>query len=318
VTEGLKALSLKEAFDAAAAEVGEATPTDADAGQPPVEANAPAPSEPSSLEPSEQPAGTEGLIFDDAAHELAASLMPDSEDTQDGSGPGIAPGSDEFWNLGVEVKTPEGPQTVTVQELRDGYLRQADYTRKTQNIAEQRKYTGKAEDFFKAFTDDPAGFSHSLAVQAGLVAEGDAPVRAVPSAHIPSTEEIDAQVEELVKARIEEDPRVKSAAMRDAEAQIGDEFDRLEGVFNIPLSDDLRKNLVQEAYKTGASDLEGLVAKRLVLAQQRQSRAGAASHAATSRPGSVPAGSTQEVDTTKPPSGIREAWQQAKVAAAQQ
>jgi len=318
VTEGLETLSLKEAFAVAVAEGGEATPTAVDAGQPPVEAQATETTEPASADPSEQPAGTEGATFDDAAHDLSKSLMSDTGDTQDSSEPGIVPGSDEFWNLGVEVNTPEGPQTVTVNELSDGYLRQADYTRKTQALAEQRKYTERAEDFFKAFSDDPAGFSRSLAVQAGLIGEGDSPVREVPSAKIPTVEEIDAQVEELVKSRIEDDPRVKSAAMRDAENQIDDEFDRLETVFEIPLPPELRRDLVNEAYRTGASDLEGLLAKRLVHVQQQQSRAGVTRQATTSRPGTSPSGATDEVDVNRKPKDMRDAWEMSKVAAAQQ
>ena len=318
--EGLETLSLSEAFAQAVAETSVATPVDDHAGQPPVGTQATGLAEPASLETSEQPAAIEGETFDAASRQLADQLLG-TEITQDGSDSGIAPvvpGSDEFLNLPVEVKTPEGPTTVTVKELTDGYLRQADYTRKTQAIAEQRKYTERAEEFFNAFSEDPAGFSYSLAVQAGLVTEGDTPARNIPSAKIPTAEEIDAQVEELVKSRIEADPRIQSAAMRDAEAQIDAEFDRIQTKHGIPLSVELRKSLIQEAYKTGSSDLEGILAKRLLTVQQQQSKAGATRAAATSRPGVSSPGATEETDTTTPPKSIRESWQQAKVIAAQQ
>ena len=317
--EGLETLTLSEAFAQAVAETGVATSVDDQAGQPPVGTQATGLAELASPETSEQPAAIEGETFDAASQELADQLLG-TEITQDGSdpGPSIEPGSDEFLNLPVEVKTPEGPTTVTVKELTDGYLRQADYTRKTQAIAEQRKYTERAEEFFNAFSEDPAGFSYSLAVQAGLVTEGDSPVRNIPSAKIPSAEEIDAQVEELVKSRIESDPRIQSAAMRDAEVQIDVEFDRIQTKHGIPLSVELRKSLIQEAYKTGSSDLEGILAKRLLTVQQQQSKAGATRAAATSRPGISSTGASEETDTTTPPKSIRESWAQAKVIAAQQ
>jgi len=41
-------------------------------------------------------------------------------------------------DLTVEVQTPDGVQEVTLEELRRGYMRQADYTRKTQEVSEER------------------------------------------------------------------------------------------------------------------------------------------------------------------------------------
>lgn len=320
--EGLETLTLAEAFTQAVAETDEATSVAVDAGQPPVDAQATGLAENASVGTSEQPAALEGMSFDADSQELADQLLS-TEITQDGSDPAAAqvvPGSDEFLNLPVEVTLPEGPTTVSVREMRDSYLRQSDYTKKTQALAEQRKRLERAEDFFNAFSEDPAGFSFSLAVQAGIVSEGTEKPKDIPSAKIPSADEIDAQVEELVKQRIEEDPRVKTAEMRDAEAQLNVEFDRLQRQYQIPLSPELRQDLVGEAYRTGSSDLEGILAKRLLTLQQKQSRAGATKAAATSRPGVPPPSATEEsnTDLQKQPETIREAWQQAKVAAAQQ
>jgi hypothetical protein len=312
---------MQEALSQAAVEAGLASPAEADPGQPPAEADTAPVEEPAPAVASEQPAASEGEpTFDAEAQELADQLLLGTETTQDGSDPGAvampAPGSDEFLNLRIEVKTPEGPQTVTVAELQDGFLRQADYTRKTQSLAEQRKALEKAQDFMTAFQEDPAGFSRSLAVQAGLIREGDEPVKDIPSAHIPTQEEIDTKVDELAAERIAADPTVQSAQLREAQAQLNTEFDRLQTQFQIPLSPEVRKSLTDEAVRTKNPDIEGLLAKRLVMAQQ--SRAGATAAATTSRPGVPPASATEEVDTSKPPASMREAWEQAKVAAAQQ
>ena len=138
VPEGLETLSLTEAFTQAVAETGEATPVAVETGQPPVETQATGLAENAPVETSEQPAAPEGITFDAESQELADQLMS-TEITQDGSDPAatqVVPGSDEFLNIPVEVTLPEGPTTVTINELSDGFLRQADYTRKTQALAE--------------------------------------------------------------------------------------------------------------------------------------------------------------------------------------
>lgn len=322
VPEGLETISLSEAFAQAVTEGSEATPPVAETAQPAVGAEGNDLAENAPVEASEQPAADEGVTFDADAIELANQLMS-TEMAQDGSDPGIptlVPGSDEFLAALVEVKTPEGLTTVSVNELRDGYLRQADYTRKTQALAEQRKRTERAEDFFQAFSEDPAGFSRTLAVQAGLIAEGAEPITPIDAARIPTVEELNEQVEAMVAERIDNDPRVQSAQLREAQAQLNEEFDRLQTKFRIPLAPELRKDITDEALRTQNADLEGILAKRLLAHQQRQSAAGNQRAATTARPGVPPASATvPEGDgTDKPPADIREAWRQAKVIAAQQ
>ena len=48
----------------------------------------------------------------------------------------------------VEIEFPDGKRALTPKEIRDGYLRQQDYTRKTQEIAEMRK---QAEQVYRAY-----------------------------------------------------------------------------------------------------------------------------------------------------------------------
>src|SRR6185312_12032384 len=44
---------------------------------------------------------------------------------------------------------------VPVEELRQGYLRQSDYTRKTQELAQLKKQSEIAEQYFQAIHSDP-------------------------------------------------------------------------------------------------------------------------------------------------------------------
>jgi hypothetical protein len=314
VSDETQTLSMKDALTASMAETGQASPDVASPGVPPVNAQA--------NEAGEQAPKSEGeqLTADTDSQEgfdteLSGLLDSTIEDTQNGSGPGIEPGSDEFWNLGVEVQTVNGPENVTVRDLSEGWMRQADYTKKTQELAAQKEQASQAQEFFSAFQADPEGFARSIGVQAGFLTEGAQPVVSIPSAKIHSQEEIDAIVNEKVESRISEDPRVKDADVVTARAQVDTEFSRLQDAYSIALSPELRESIIQEAIQTNSSDLEGILTKRIVSAQRKQN--GSSSPQSTARPGAAPQGATTpESDKTKVNPSMREAWAEAKVAAA--
>jgi len=310
--------SMADALAIAEGEVGQASLTVADTGLPPVEAEPVSDGEQAPAASDEQPAADEGS-FSDEATALAESLIDTTDVSQNGSDSGIMPGSDDFWNHQVEVKTVAGSEMVSVRELTDGYLRQADYTQKTQAVAEQRKHTERAEEFLDSFQSDPHEFVRSLAVQAGLIEEGAIPVKQIEVAKMPSQEEFDARVNEIVAERVESNEDVQQAKRFAAQVEVNAEFDRLQTVFSIPISENLRMDLIREAQQVGSGDLEGLLAKRLVLAQQKSSQAAAIGQAATHRPGAPPQGvATADDDKVSATPSIREAFKQAQVAAAQQ
>jgi len=311
-------MTLADALTAAQDEMGLASPVEAKPGMPPAEAESSSVREQASTESSEQPAVNTDS-FSEEAKAMAKSLLDTTEESQGKSGPGIVPGSDDFWNFKVDVKTVSGTESVSLRELQDGYLRQADYTQKTQSLAEQRNHANKAVEFLDAFNANPQEFARSLALQAGYIQEGDVPIKEIPIAKIPTQEEIDARVQELVDERIKSDPIVQQSQIVTARAEVNQEFDRLEGVFNIPLNEDVRAAILQDAISSESTDLEGLLAKRIVKAQQKQSQAAATSAAGTSRPGALPASATNPDNMQlERPKTLTEAYRQAQVMAAQQ
>lgn len=76
-------------------------------------------------------------------------------------------------NLETSTEVPEEPgytvkidgeeQQVTLEELQNGYQRQADYTRKTQEIAVERERLQQAEAIVSALENDPSGTLQTLA-----------------------------------------------------------------------------------------------------------------------------------------------------------
>jgi len=61
------------------------------------------------------------------------------------------------------VKIDGEEQQVTLDELQNGYQRQADYTRKTQEIADERQRLSQAEAIVAALEGDPTGTIQALA-----------------------------------------------------------------------------------------------------------------------------------------------------------
>lgn len=69
---------------------------------------------------------------------------------------------------GEEVEVP-------IAELRNGYMRHADYTRKTQEVSRVRQEYADAKSVYEALQSDPQGFLSSLAEALGTPSTGNQP-----------------------------------------------------------------------------------------------------------------------------------------------
>lgn len=76
---------------------------------------------------------------------------------------------DEFGNRHVRVVVDGEEQSVPLLEAVQGYQRTADYTRKTQALAQQRESLSQAENLWNTLMSDPEGTIQQL--QQALVAE---------------------------------------------------------------------------------------------------------------------------------------------------
>lgn len=75
---------------------------------------------------------------------------------------------DNYANHKVTVKVSGAEERVPLAELRNGYMRQADYTRKTQELAQARKDAEWAQAMRSAFSADPQGTISALAEHLGV------------------------------------------------------------------------------------------------------------------------------------------------------
>jgi hypothetical protein len=69
---------------------------------------------------------------------------------------------------GYTVKIDGQEQQVTLDELQNGYQRQADYTRKTQELATERERLAQGEAIVQALESDPEGAISALAGAFGV------------------------------------------------------------------------------------------------------------------------------------------------------
>ena len=96
--------------------------------------------------------------------------MPDIETTE----PVSADNPEAFSEATLEpgdgytVKVDGAESQVSLQELQDGYQRQADYTRKTQELASERQRLQQAETIVSALEADPSGTLQALQTAFGV------------------------------------------------------------------------------------------------------------------------------------------------------
>lgn len=242
--EGLP--SLAEALGAAAVETGfEDTPEDTlfEAEQP-ADTAPPEGEVEQSLQEEAAPAETDQSVFGDLLAKEEAAPPPD------------------FW--GTEVELAGFEQPVKLSEMRDGYLRQADYTRKTQALAAERKAFeeehGLALKLMNALTSDPAGTAAYLAVQTKVVEESQVADKVRHLQDVwkppPSREEIEAQVERRIAEEVQKHPAVLQAQQQALIAKIDADFQRIEQKHSIKLTDRDRQAILKKAIDSQTPDLD--------------------------------------------------------------
>jgi hypothetical protein len=209
-----------------------------------------------------------------------------------------APGATGSEGGTYTVKVGGVDQTVTLEDLQSGYMRHADYTRKTQEVSEMRQRLAQAESIASALDADPSGTLQALAeafgVQLGNPPEGFEP------------EEVDPFDQRLkgIESTLQ---KQKAAEVR---TQINTEIDTLVstyGDFDItPVIAHAAQNgmTVTDAYRVlnfDAINAKAADAERI----KNEKRGAAVVEGGAHRTGITPGNG-------KPANSIREAWAQAK------
>ena len=143
---------------------------------------------------------------------------------------------DKFVKLQVDGQEV----VVPVKEALAGYQRQADYTRKTQELSEQRKQIEYASALQEALQNDPQSTIRLLQEQYGQVAE---------------PEEEDLYVDPTEKHLKELEKRLMSFEQQRAMDELTKTIDSLQSKYGDDFNAD---EVVAKALATGATDLEAV------------------------------------------------------------
>lgn len=249
---------------------------------------------------------------DEDGDEQAQSVEgpPSDESPEEGESEEETSEDELFGDLEVpELEVEETPQDsfilpgidepVSLDELKDGFLRQADYTRKTQELAAQRKDAEQAMRFWEVFTARPKDVAVQLAVEAGLIEAGDQPVKQVDLPFM-SEEQIQAEVDKRVEQELSQHPLLKEVQATAAEQWIDSEFARIEGEYEVKLGPASRQKVLQRAAAQETDNLE-LVFQGMLYEQQRKTASQKeVIDAAPAKPSRKSTGSEQPVEDLDP------------------
>jgi hypothetical protein len=207
------------------------------------------------------------------------------------------------------VKVDGEEREVSLDELRDGYQRQSDYTRKTQDLAAERKRLQQAEAIVAALESDPAGTLNALGDAFGVQGQPAAPTDSYGS-------EWDEPEDSTAKRLGELENRLAQQDRLHRQQQLEKQVETLRGQYGDFDSDEL----YQHALRHNIGNLEaalthmryGDVADRAAKLEKEQERTEAKRGANMVEPsGSTQAGSTRSTAPEKV-SSIREAFENAK------
>ena len=193
----------------------------------------------------EQPAVEE--VEEEEEKGLFSDLDDEAEDEQ--------PESQDSYEVTVDGEK----LNVTLDELKNGYMRQADYTRKTQELSQESAEVKDAVTLFRALQENPMQTVQKLweTVRQGQPVTDSVPKKATQS---PSEVDIDALVEQKLNERLAEDPRLRELEEQRVLAEINAVFDGLEKDYDVTLSEDDRIYVLGKAEKMGVTTIEGLEA----------------------------------------------------------
>lgn len=169
----------------------------------------------------------------------------------------------DIMSTEVALKVGDEEETHTVGDLADGYLRQADYTRKTQALAQERhqfeEESAQAHKLMDAMRTDPAGTVAALAIELGLITADAVSAQKVADLNevyqVPTRETMQAQIEARAAELASESPELTEARKQAEMVVIEQEVADLQTEFGVEFNERDRTLLYEEALNLDTSNL---------------------------------------------------------------
>lgn len=231
--------------------------------------------------------------------EIEANLESQYEDTLEASDE-VPQEPGEMYTIKVDGEESQ----VSLNELRDGYQRQADYTRKTQELSAERDRLQQAESIVSALESDPEGTLQALSRSFGV--EISNPVQEDIWDELDPTEQ---KIRELEKKIEQQEANQRQQSVEREVTKLQESYGDFDG-----------RDLLRHAVKHGISNLEaaythwrfGDVKATADKLQQEQDIISKKRDASVITPGGSTQAGTQQPQGEERPSSIREAFEQAK------
>ncbi len=219
-------------------------------------------------------------------------------------------------DMDAEVTLPGHDKPITQRELVDGYLRQSDYTQKTQELAESRKKldadNGLATRLMEKLRDAPLETVAALAVEVGLLnteqLDGINLSQLDSEFRVPSPEQIQEEIKSGIDSAVETHPRVVEAQQEVFKQKIKVEFGEIEKQIGKTLTDRDRNAVMQKALEIGTPRLDVAFATLMREADLRRKSQETLQAAAPVRPTGGDSGA-EPITPDAPPTDIRGLWE---------
>ena len=237
-------------------------------------------------------------------------MEPTEGDNSEASEEVIEEPVDEAYTIKVDGEESQ----VSLEELQDGYQRQADYTRKTQELADERKRLQQAEAIVSSLENNPAETLQALSEAFGLTAQPPAPQKSTNESWY---EEEEPQVEDATSQRLAQlENRLAQQDRLSRRQQVEKQVEDLKGQYGEFDSSEL----FQHALRHKIGNLEAAlthmrfneVSEKATKLEKEQERTGAKRDAAVVESGGSTATQSVQAQSKNPPQTIREAFAQAK------
>lgn len=275
------------------------------------------------LEGSPEPASTEESVLESVDEPEAEQSTDNSEDSSEGLfTPLFEDEDDTSQNNPTYVEDSAviviDGETVTLEEAKKGFMRHEDYTRKTQELADQRRSFQNAVTLWEALENDPIttlrtlnarlGSGASISTVSNLVAPRN------PGSSATSVDAAVGNVDDLVNQKVAEklasDPRIKAYETQQAKALLDDEFSKIEADWGITLADQDKLIVLQKAQAMNTTDLPMVFAGLMSLVSRKKAqRQGVKQSATLSGRGFVDG--EEVVVPQEPPADFKDAIKQA-------
>lgn len=148
---------------------------------------------------------------------------------------------------------------VDLEELINGYQRQADYTRSKQQLAAERQEAQSAIALYESLKENPMATVQKLweSVRSGQ----PLPEPQAQAGDLPENTDIQELVNQKVEEALAADPRIREIEEQKALAEVNAIFAEIEDDYEVTLSENDKVFVLNEATNTNNPDIEAVFAK---------------------------------------------------------